>query len=68
MARGVSDFEGIVIVIFLAGSSFRGGLHRRGITYRWLFVRTSLGVIICLVTLPTRAFFPPSNKTIIYFK
>lgn len=36
---------------FLTGCSFWGGLHHRGITYRWLFVRMSPRVIICLVTL-----------------
>lgn len=41
---------------FLAGCSFRGVPHHRGITYRWLFVRMSPRVIICLVTRPATAY------------
>lgn len=41
---------------FLAGCSFRGVSHHRGITYRWLFVRMSPRVIICLVTRPVTAY------------
>lgn len=51
---------------FLTGCSFRGVSHHRGITYRWLFVRMSPRVIICLVTRSVTAYLasfsisPPS--------
>lgn len=48
----------IVIVISWRGAVF-GALHATGgITYRWLFVRTSPWVIICLVTRPLTAYLP----------
>lgn len=56
MPSGSSDFVHCHCN-FLAGRSFRGVTHRRGITYRWLFVRMSLWVIICLVTCPSNGLF-----------
>lgn len=59
LARGGSDFVHCHCN-FLAGRSFRGVTHHGGITYRWLFVRTSPSVIICLVTRPlTRPYICP---------
>lgn len=55
LARGGSDFVHCHCN-FLAGRSFRGVTHHGGITYRWLFVRTSPSVIICLVTRPLTAY------------
>lgn len=58
LARGGSDFVHCHCN-FLAGRSFRGVTHHGGITYRWLFVRTSPSVIICLVTRPLTAYICP---------
>lgn len=55
---------------FLTGCSFRGVPHHRGITYRWLFVRMSPRVIICLVTRSVTAYLaslsisPPSRLSL----